>query len=153
MKNLLCSALVAGTILLSGAKSIWSDEVVTYEKNIKPIVEKYCIACHGNNAPPYGEFKKEKNKWIQLGLGPKMDTYEDLMTFVNGDDAGALMRRLDDGTNKPDGKPGNMYIFLGKTEDERKENLKIFKKWVGHWSLKRKKEWTEEDYKAIKAIK
>ena len=80
-----------------------------------------------------------------------MDSYENLIVFVKGGDAGALMRRLDDGKNKTDGKPGNMYLWLGKTEPERAENLSIIKKWVGEWTLKRKEEMTEEETKAIKA--
>ena len=48
-----------------------------------------------------------------------MDTYEDLMIFVNGKDAGALMRRLDDGKNTKDEKPGDMYKTLGGTDTER----------------------------------
>ncbi|MFN3406492.1 MAG: cytochrome C [Caldimicrobium sp.] len=153
MKTLLPGRVKNNKLFTFGTSSILSDEVITYERHIKPIMEAKCIACHGANTPPYREFKKDKNKWIQQGLGPKMDTYEDLMSYVNGDDAGALMRRLDDGTNKPDGKPGNMYAYLGSTEEERQQNLKVFKKWVGHWTLKRKKEWTDEDYKAIKALK
>jgi hypothetical protein len=39
---------------------------------------------------------------------------------------------LDDGKNTKDGKPGNMYQYLGATEDERQKNLKLFKKWVGN---------------------
>jgi hypothetical protein len=73
------------------------------------------------------------------------------MVFVNGKDTGALMRRLDDGKNTKDGKPGNMYIKLGETDSERAKNLEIIKKWVGGWTLKRKAEITEEELKAIKA--
>ena len=80
-----------------------------------------------------------------------MDTYENLMVFVNGKDTGALMRRLDDGKKTPNGKPGNMYLWVGKTDSERVENLSIIKKWVGHWTLKRKHEMTEEEIKLIKA--
>jgi hypothetical protein len=74
------------------------------------------------------------------------------MVFVNGKDTGALMRRLDDGKNTKEGKPGNMYTGLGKTDEERAKNLETVKKWVGGWTLKRKAEITEEELKAIKAI-
>jgi hypothetical protein len=58
---------------------------------------------------------------------------------VGWPDAGALMRRLDDGANTADKKPGNMYKQLGDTDAERAENLKLFKAWVGDgaWNLNR----------------
>jgi hypothetical protein len=62
------------------------------------------------------------------------------------------MRRLDDGKNTKDGKPGNMYLYLGGTDQERAANLSVFKHWVGGWTLKRKADITEEERKAIKAL-
>jgi hypothetical protein len=49
------------------------------------------------------------------------------------------MRRLDDGSNSAERKPGNMYQYLGTTDAERQANLKLFKAWVGAdaWMLKR----------------
>ena len=41
------------------------------------------------------------------------------------------MRRLDDGKSAADGKPGNMYRYLGETEEERQKNLQLYKEWVG----------------------
>jgi len=63
-----------------------------------------------------------------------------------------MMRRLDDGSNTKDGQPGNMYRHLGRKE-ERAENLKLFKKWIGEdaWSMKKTAEYTEEDLRRIKA--
>ena len=80
-----------------------------------------------------------------------MDTYENLMIFVNGKDAGALMRRLDDGKNTKEGKPGNMHKHLGKIDSERAANLEMIKKWIGGWTLRRRSEMTEDDLRAIKA--
>ncbi len=61
------------------------------------------------------------------------------------------MRRLDDGKG---GKPGNMYQYLGSTEEERQQNLKLFKEWVGNWTLKKwkdiTKDITKEDMDGIK---
>jgi hypothetical protein len=67
-----------------------------------------------------------------------MDSYADLIFFVGWPDTGALMRRLDDGRNAG-GKPGNMYQFLGTSDEERQKNLQTFKAWVGPegWILKR----------------
>ncbi|MGQ9646814.1 MAG: cytochrome C [Thermodesulfobacteriota bacterium] len=126
-------------------------EVVTYVKDVKSIVSKGCLSCHGSDAPTVEEFKKNKEGFKQRDKGPRMDTYENLMIFVNGTDTGALMRRLDDGRNTKDGKPGNMYKFLGATDDERARNLEVIKKWIGGWTLKRKAEITEYELKAIKA--
>jgi len=124
---------------------------VTYEKDVKPIISQRCLLCHGSDAPAIEEFDKNKEGFKQKNKGPRMDTYENLMIFVNGKDTGALMRRLDDGKKTPNGKPGNMYLWVGKIDSERAENLSIIKKWVGHWTLKRKNEMTEEEMKLIRA--
>ena len=49
------------------------------------------------------------------------------------------MRRLDDGKSTKDGKPGNMYEYLGDDARERQKHLNVFKAWVGEdaWTLKR----------------
>jgi hypothetical protein len=80
-----------------------------------------------------------------------MDTYANLIVFVKGSDAGALMRRLDDGRSTKDGKPGNMYLNLGGTDAERAQTLDLFKKWVGTWTLKRRKELSEAELRTITA--
>ncbi|MRR36663.1 cytochrome C, partial [bacterium] len=65
-------------------------------------------------------------------------------------DTGALMRRLDDGKNAKEGKPGNMYKHLGTTEEERQKNLALFKAWVGNWNLKKWPEVTKEELDGVK---
>ena len=124
------------SMVLMGYAMAEEKGMVTYENDVKPIIAKGCLSCHGSNAP---------------SKGPRMDTYQNLMVFVNGKDTGAFMRRLDDGKNTKDSKPGNMYTWLGKTDEERTKNLEMIKKWVGGWTLKRKAEITEEELKAIKA--
>ncbi|MEW6334284.1 MAG: cytochrome C [Thermodesulfobacteriota bacterium] len=126
---------------------------LTYEKDVKKIISERCLACHGSDAPTIQEFKKDVKGFKGLQKGPRMDTYSNLMIFVNGEDTGALMRRLDDGRNTRDGKPGNMYDWLGTTEGEKAANLKTIKDWVGGWTLKRKKDITAEELKAIRALK
>jgi hypothetical protein len=128
----------------------WAAEV-TYEKDIKKIITEKCISCHGSDAPTMDEFKKDKEGFTKKMKGPKMDTYKNLMVFVNGDDAGAVMRRLDDGKSTKDGKPGNMHQYLGGTDAEKAKNLETFKKWVGSWNLKKKPDITPDEAKAIKA--
>lgn len=131
-----------------------SDEkgAVTYEKDVRPIIDQRCVFCHGSDAPTIDEFERNKEGFKQQKKGPRMDSYENLLIFVNGKETGALMRRLDDGINAKNGKPGNMYQTLGETDIERAENLKLIKKWVGGWTLKRKGEILEAELKAIKAL-
>jgi len=124
---------------------------VTYRKNIEPIVSSKCASCHGQDAAPeHYAFKAEKDKWLSKGQGMRMDTYSHLVFYIAWPDTGALMRRLDDGKNTKDGKPGNMYQYLGSTDEERQQNLKLFKDWVGNWTLKKRKDITKEEMDGIK---
>jgi len=115
-----------------------ADEV-TYRKHVRPLFEERCAACHGADAPYLGDFKEEKGKYVADDIGPRMDTYADLIFFIGWPDTGAIMRRLDDGKSTKDGKPGNMYDELGDDDQERQKNLNVFKTWVGEdaWMLKR----------------
>lgn len=112
---------------------------ITYRKNIRPLVEQRCMPCHGAASPYLGEFNENKEKFAKMMVGPRMDIYANLVAFVGWPDTGALMRRLDDGKNTKDGKPGNMYEFLGGDEAERQRNLALIKAWVGEggWFLGR----------------
>ncbi len=124
---------------------------MTYQKDIRPVVEAKCSRCHGPGSPLVDEFKKEREKYTKENKGPRMNSYTLLLEFVKGKDAGAIMRRLDDGKSKEDKKPGNMYLYLGKDDEERQKYLKIFKDWLGSWSLKRRAELSEEELKKITA--
>jgi hypothetical protein len=143
--------LVAVIAFVGIAGPCFAGGAVTYEKDIKGIVAARCNDCHGAQAPAMEEWKRDREGYTRKNLGPRMDTYEHLMVMVKGSDAGALMRRLDDGKNTKDGKPGNMYVYLGGTDTERSANLETFRKWVGSWNLKRKKDLTTEELDAIKA--
>lgn len=142
--------LASAAVLLAGFAGSAAAQV-TYENTIRNVAEVHCAGCHGADAPSMADFKKEKDKYTKEKLGPRMDTYENLMVMVNGSDTGAIMRRLDDGTNTKDGKPGNMHKFLGKDDAERAANLALFKQWVGGWSLKKSSEISEEERKGILA--
>lgn len=132
------------TLLLGSAAS--ADDV-TYRKDVRPLWEQKCMACHGEGSPSLAEFDENKGKYKKLERGPRMDTYANLVAFVGWPDSGALMRRLDDGSNTKDGKPGNMYRNLGADEPERQKNLALFKAWVGEkgWVLKHFDELTREE--------
>lgn len=140
--------LISLTFLLAVTSN--ADEI-TYRKHIQPLFNAKCISCHGpDSAPEYEAFKAEKEKWLGVKKGMRMDTYSHLIFYTAWPDTGALMRRLDDGKNTKDGKPGNMYQYLGDSEEERQKNLNVFKEWVGHWTLKRWKEITKDDLDRIR---
>ncbi len=144
MLRLLVFVAAMASAAVAGAQEI------TYTKDIKPILGAKCAACHAAEAPEYGEFEKAKDQWMAKMKGPRMDTYSHLVFFVGWPDTGAIMRRLDDGKSAPDRKPGNMYPFLGATEEERQKNLALLKAWVGNWTLKRWKDVTKEDLARMK---
>lgn len=122
----------------------------TYLQQIKPLMDARCVTCHGADAPEYPAFKRDKDAWLAKGIGPRMDTYSHLLYYTGWPDTGALMRRLDDGANTKDGKPGNMYQHLGDKEAERQVNLTLFKDWVGNWSLKKFDAQTKDELAGIK---
>jgi hypothetical protein len=153
-KVIVPTVLSAGLVALTfGAVAVAEKKTVTYENTIRKIQDERCLACHGPDSPTIEEFDKDKAGFKKKQKGPRMDTYENLMVFVNGSDAGALMRRLDDGKSTKDGKPGNMYVYLADDDRERAERLAKFKKWVGSWNLKKRNELTEAELKAVKAPK
>ena len=147
-KTLLWLATAGAMAALSGTAAAQS---VTYENSVKKILAERCIMCHGQGSPTLAEFGKDQEGWKKKMKGPKMDDYASLIMLVKGSDAGALMRRLDDGKNTKDGKPGNMYNYLGNNPAERAARLDTMKKWVGSWSLKRRKELSEAELAAITA--
>lgn len=151
--------MIRGWMFLAGISVIgWSwgvtaqaDGSVTYSGNIRGVMARRCLACHGPGSPTLGEFMRDQTRYKGMQKGPRMDSYESLLVFVNGPDAGALMRRLDDGRNTANGKPGNMYVHLGDTDAERAGHLQLFKRWVGHWTLKRRPAMTAAELKSIQA--
>ena len=136
-------------LLLSTATAAFASDV-TWSQHIKPLFDSRCVTCHGSDAPEYPAFKKDKDAWLAKGIGPRMDTYSHLIYYTGWPDTGALMRRLDDGANSKDGKPGNMYQHLGDNDAVRQANLAQFKSWVGLWTPKRFDALTKDDLTAIK---
>ena len=144
--------VVFWTVFAAGASIAAAQGEVTYEKDVKKIISAQCLSCHGSDAPTMEAYKKDQDGFKKAKKGPRMDTYATLMIMVNGSDTGALMRRVDDGMSTKEGKPGNMYNYLGSTKAEQAANLKVIKEWIGGWTLKRKKDITEVELKAIKAL-
>ena len=138
MRTIGTAALIAALVAAASADGLAQE--TSYRKDIRPLVDAKCAACHGAGAPTLAEFLLDQKKYSAAMKGPRMDTYADLVMLIGWTDTGAIMRRLDDGTSAlAAGKPGNMYQFLGATEEERQANLRTFKVWVGPdaWNLKR----------------
>ena len=113
---------------------------VSYRNDIRPLIKAQCDECHGADAPTLAEFLLDQEKYKKDKVGPRTDTYADLLQLIGWSDTGAFMRRLDDGTNTADKKPGNMYKHLGETDPERAKNLNLLKDWIGgegSWNLNR----------------
>jgi hypothetical protein len=134
-------AAVSTTIVSMTTASFAADDI-TYRKHVRALWEQKCMSCHGQASPYLADFKENAEKFKKSMIGPRMDTYADLVAYVGWPDTGALMRRLDDGKSAKNGKPGNMYVFLGADEAERQKNLALIKSWVGEgaWFLGRLKE-------------
>lgn len=141
-------SLVLALVMSASAQA---DET-TYNKHVRPLWDKKCVNCHGPASPYLAEFLANKDKFIKLSRGPRMDSYANLAMYVGWPDSGAVMRRLDDGKNTKDGKPGNMYMHLGADDGERQKNLAVFKNWVGEggWVLKKFKDLTREELGKMK---
>jgi hypothetical protein len=130
--------IVAGMLLLLGMSVLSAAaSELTWRNDVAPIVEAKCAMCHGANAPEF-------NDWMLLGdeqrktVAPRMDTYPHFMSYVVWPATGAMMRRLDDGSASG-GKAGNMYQYLGDSDEERAKNLQTIKSWLGDgaWNLNR----------------
>ncbi len=135
MKRNLSMKFASIALVISGT----AGAEVTYRTDVAPLIKANCAECHAGNAPTLAEFKLDEEKYKKAKLGPRSDTYENLLMIIAYPDPGAFMRRLDDGTNSVDKKPGNMYKQLGETEADRAKNLAILKEWVGDggWNLNR----------------
>jgi hypothetical protein len=145
------SYLLVAAWALAAVTGSAAAQSVTYENSVKKILADRCMGCHGAGAPSLAAFDKDKEGWKKKMKGPRFDNYANLMILVKGSDAGAFMRRLDDGKNTKDGKPGNMYAWLGSSDAERAQRLGVMKEWVGNWSLKRRKDLTEGELRSITA--
>lgn len=129
--------LAAGAVLALFLPKPSSAQEFTWRNDIGPIIKTQCGSCHGEGAPEY-------NDWMLLGndkrktVAPRMDSYNYFMSYVVWPATGAMMRRLDDGSASG-GKAGNMYQYLGATDEERAKNLNTVKVWLGDgaWNLNR----------------
>jgi hypothetical protein len=151
MNRTFWSAILLISFILCASVSMAQD--VKYRTHIKQIFDAKCLRCHDSSTPEYEQFGVEKDKWLKQGLGMRMDSFRQLANFAVWPNTGAVMRRLDDGKNAKDGKPGNMYQYLGGTEEEKQKNFSMFKQWIGLWTPKRLPELTKEEILELDKIR
>lgn len=132
------AALALGLAATSAAA-----EDPTWRNAIGPMIQEKCAECHGPATPTYQEWRLLPDEQ-RAKVGPRMDNYTYFMAYVIWPATGAQQRRLDDGTNRSNGEPGNMYRYLGANDEERAANLALLKAWMGEdaWHLNR---WGERD--------
>jgi len=124
-------------LMLAGLTTGAIAQDVTWRKDVGPMIGAKCGTCHGASAPVYNVWALMPEEKRTSGA-PRMDTYRHFMSYVVWPATGAMQRRLDDG-KAAGGKPGNMYQFLGASDEERAKNLKLIKDWLGDgaWNLNR----------------
>jgi hypothetical protein len=127
LASLACALLATATLAAD----------VSYRSDIRPLIKSQCVECHGDESPALADFLQEQQKYKKDKQGPRFSTYGELIQVVGWPETGALMRRLDDGANSPNKKPGNMYKYLGETDALRAANLNLMRAWVGDgaWNL------------------
>lgn len=127
LASLACASMATATLAAD----------VSYRSDVRPLIKARCIECHGDESPTLADFLQDQQKYRKDMQGPRLGTYGELIQLIGWPDAGALMRRLDDGTHTANKRPGNMYKYLGENDAERAANLNIFKAWVGEsaWNL------------------
>ena len=126
-------------------KKAAGSKEVRYSTHIEKLVAEHCLECHGAGSPEHRNFTSED---AAMGVGPRLDTYSHLVGLIGWPDSGLVQRNIDDGGEN--GKPGKMYQYLGSSEEERQENLALFKSWTGHWTLKRWPEMTKDELDRLK---
>lgn len=131
------AAFVSAALAIGALPAQATD--VTYRQQIRPLIKQQCDECHGHDSPALADFLLDPEKYKKDKIGSRTSTYGDLIQLIGWPDTGAFMRRLDDGSNTADKKPGNMYKYLGETDAERAKNLLLIKAWVGDgaWVLNR----------------
>ena len=102
--------------LMSATSGLGQDEpVVTYEKEIAPLLRKYCAGCH-NDEDREAEFSAESYASMQKGL-------EEGPAFLEGDAASSRIYRLMTGKDEPKMPP----------EDEpapSEEEIELVRRWI-----------------------
>ena len=151
MRSAILLTALSTTAALVTTAALAAD-AITYREHVRPLWEQKCMGCHGQGSPYLAEFEADKEKFIKSMRGPRMDSYPALVIYVGWPDTGAMMRRLDDGKNTQNNKPGNMYQYLGADEAERQKNLALIKSWVGEgaWFLGRFKDLDKATLAKIK---
>ena len=115
-------------LLAAAAASSAGANDLTWRKDIGPMIATRCGTCHGAGAPEYNDgnlIPQEKRRSV-----PRMDSDPHFMSSVVWPATGAMKRRLDDG-KAAGGKSGNLYPYLGSSNEVRAGNLKMLNDWLG----------------------
>ncbi|HYF36392.1 MAG TPA: c-type cytochrome domain-containing protein, partial [Prosthecobacter sp.] len=95
-------------------------QIISFEKQIAPLLDTYCIDCHGDTDAD-GEFR--------------LDTYANLLTggesgkaIVAGKSADSLLVKFLEGTSGRDGK--NQFMPPGKRDKMKPEEIALIKAWI-----------------------
>ncbi len=107
-------------------KSADTGTGASYTRDILPVFENNCASCHGSKSPEHAVFMKNSDEYSSKFVGPRMDNYTLMSSFVVWPDTGSLMRNLDDGTNTENGKPGKMYVHLGGGRTGKNDESEAF---------------------------
>ena len=94
---LLVILFTAGVI---GYAASQEQGALTYEKDVKPIISKRCLLCHGSNAPTIEEFNKDKEgfkQWLKVAA-EKCEITEYQYGFINPENDELMIHQLDAAT-------------------------------------------------------
>ena len=85
--------LLTTVLALNLCAGVASAQDVSYRKDIAPLWQSKCAACHGAQSPERADFLLDEKGFAAKSQGPRMDTYERFIAFIAWPDTGALMRR------------------------------------------------------------
>jgi hypothetical protein len=121
-RKLLATALILGLGVLAGCSGEQSDKLVSFQKDVFPILKASCAECH--TAPDGEGYKK---------TGLAMSTYEELMkgtkmgpVIIPGQSLNSSLNRLIEG--RPGVNP-SIQMPHGKVKLPE-EKLVVIRKWV-----------------------
>jgi len=107
-------------VLASALTGCAREEAVSFSQDVKPIIDKNCIACHMEGGEGY------------QASGFSMVTYDDLMKgtqfgpmIISGDSAGSNMIVLMEGRADP-----SISMPHGTLDPVRKADIEILRLWV-----------------------
>ena len=112
--------LILPALILIALAGCRSEDTVSFSQDVKPIIDKYCIACHqaGGEGTAASGFKKENYAGVMKGTkhGPMI---------LAGDIAGSNMLVLMEGRADP-----SISMPHGKMEGATGKELETIRLWI-----------------------